>query len=153
MLVALHVFVHRSYIFVEKYGLVHGLVDNPLYLPHVYVALRLRQFPVISHGIETEQIEHQTVGNYHRTYHRPALRYTVKLEIQRIFKSKILVKTYSERIVAHDNALIERTYLGVNQRYFDIRNGVGETGERFRKVTVDLVHICILILHIPYQAL
>lgn len=105
--VLLHISRHGSHVFIGKHISSSDLVDYPLYLAHVDVALLLRGCAVVGEGILTKDIEEDAVGHNHLACHQGALLFGIELLVEGIVLSKIFVETESYDIVANNNALVE----------------------------------------------
>ena len=128
-------------------------IDNPLDFGHVHVAVVLSQLTVVGHGKEAEQVEAKAVGHNHGTSHHAALLVRVVVAVEGIVGTEILVQADAQRVVSHDDALVERAYLGIDQRQLQRRNFVFQAFKGIGKVIVDVVHVGILVLHVAKQAL
>ena len=68
--VFLHISRHGSHVFICKHLSSSDLVDYPLYLAHVDVALLLRGCEVVGEGLLTKDIEEDEFGHNHLACHK-----------------------------------------------------------------------------------
>ena len=109
VLIAFHIAVRHIRVFCRKDLLAHRLIDHPLYLSDVYIPLLLRHTAVERHGIETQQIEADTVWHDIHSVHHLELLLRIAifwLPVQWEILSKILVETDANGVVAYDDALV-----------------------------------------------
>ncbi len=98
----------------------HGLVDHALYFRHVPASQFWHAVGLLAHGVEAEQIESQTVGHDVFARHHAALLLGVAIaQVDRMVGSKIFVERDAKDAVVDDDALVERSYLGVDAWHND----------------------------------
>ena len=119
MLVTLHLAVHISHELIGENLSSRQPIHNPLNLSHMAVTVKRRVLIVRRYGIEAEQIESQTVRNYHGAHHHLSLTGRIVRLIERIVGAKIFIQTDTQRTVSHNDTLIERADLSGSLRAND----------------------------------
>ena len=133
--------------------LAKGLVGGPHHLSDVSVALFLRACVEILQRIEAEQIEADAVGHDVVAGHRLPLVGGEVLQVERIVFAKILVEGDSEAVVAYDDAVVEGSYLCIDDGRLDVGQLLDEPSEGDVQLVVDVVHVGILCLGIADEHL
>ena len=122
----------------------------------MHIAVFLVQCLVRRHGIKTQQIETDTIRNYILTVHHLLLLCGIaifRLLVERIVLPQILIQTDADRIVTHNDTLIQRANLGIDLGYLYIGNVTLQEGESGGQSLIDVIHIGILLLGLCDQTL
>ena len=156
ILVAFHISLYHAGIERVEHVLAKCLIHHPQNFSDVCVALLLTQRSVLRHGIQAQQIESNAVGHDIVAVHQLQLTLRIailRLLIQRIVGTQILVETDANRVVTHNHALVQRTNLCVNLRNLYAWQILAQILKSRCQVGVDVIHIGILLLSLGYQHL
>ncbi len=117
------------------------------------ISVKLQTIIEIIHRENAQQIESKTIGDNISTRHRRTLLGCIKLLIQRILATHVLVQRYTNRVFTHNNTLVERSYLRIEGRQLQLWHPGVQTLKRLFQLLVDIIHIGILSLSIGYKRL
>ena len=131
----------------------HQLVDHPLELGHVEVALDLRAHLKLVDLKLAQQEEGEAVWQDVLAVHLAALLLRVVALIDRVVLTQILVERDTDHAVAHNHALVQSRDLRIDAGHTDIRECLLETRESVAETRIQIVDVGILGLHVGNDAL
>lgn len=131
----------------------HQLVDHPLELGHVEVALDLRAHLKLVDLKLAQQEEGEAVWQDVLAVHLAALLLRVVALIDRVVLTQILVERDTDHAVAHNHALVQSRDLRIDAGHTDIRECLLESRESVAETRIQIVDVGILGLHVSNDAL
>ena len=153
---ALHVAINHTGINGVEHVLAVSLIDDPMDFADMHVALLLTEGAVLRHGVQTEQVEPGAIGHNVAAGHRGQLTLGIAVErilVKGIIAAQVLIQADTDRAVAHNHTLIERTNLGIHLGYLDARDMLAQILEHLGKIGIDIIHVGILLLGLGNERL